>query len=335
MKQILTSLTLAVLAFAGLVGHDLLSSADDRTAAAQADAVITKTAPTTATYTTATPPLAASAPVVTPVPGADPTKLLQQAFLAIDTYGSISAKLRQRSELYGVSAIGSGVYSQGSAASHRLRLEMTFQIGSRRTSFQQIADGEYLWTRRELASAPTLTRVNIDRVLQIQEHNPHEPFRKGYVMGLGGLPRLLASLPACFNFDSVNQTTLGTMPMYIVRGVWNRNALSHLLRDQKEAILAGQPADLTKLTEQVPDEVLVYLGREDLFPYRFEYRRTPASQTAVGSEPPQLRTMMVLEFFEVQINESIDPTMFLYEPGELDFDDETNHYIYRFGVWPR
>ncbi|MBL8830142.1 MAG: hypothetical protein JNM18_24405 [Planctomycetaceae bacterium] len=45
--------------------------------------------------------------------------------------------------------------------------------------------------------------------------------------------------------------------------------------------------------------------------------------------------MLATEFYEVQINESIDPTLFTFDPGELNFDDETNLYVYRFEVWPK
>lgn len=282
---------------------------------------------------------ATAAPPVAPLrvaEGVQPLEVLKAAYDKVDHYGSVSAKLRQRADLFGVSMLGTGTYIQGSSPSHRLRYEVTMQLGNRKASVQQIADGEYLWTRRELASAPTLTRVNIDRVLEIQEaHRAQAALRSGYVLGLGGLPRVLLSLQTCWTFDTVAETTHGGMPMYVLRGVWNRDALAHLLQDQKEAIRKGAPADITKLGEQVPDEVLVFLGRDDLFPYRLEYRRTPAAQVAGQGSPPALKVLLATEFYEVQINESIDPTLFTFDPGELNFDDETNLYVYRFEVWPK
>jgi len=289
------------------------------------------------------PTTAASVSPAAPVPqpplrlleGVDPKLLLQKAFEAVDGYGSVAAKLRQRGDIFGTSMIGSGTYLQGSTAGHRLRLEMTFQVGDRKASIQQIADGEYLWIRRELVSAPTLWRISIDRVLAIQDQAlPHQPFRNGFVLGLGGLPRLLIGLQRCVAFDAVAETTLGQMPVVVLRGKWRKESLGHLLPDQLEKIRAGEEPDLTKLTEQLPDEFWVFLGRDDLFPYRFEYRRTAASQEVKHGETPMLKTLMALEFYEVQINESIDITLFTYERGENDFQDETNEFIYRHNVWP-
>ncbi|MBL8828935.1 MAG: hypothetical protein JNM18_18285 [Planctomycetaceae bacterium] len=236
------------------------------------------------------PPAAPPAAPVRVASGLQPLEVLKAAYEKVDHYGSISAKLRQRAELFGVSMLGTGTYIQGSSPSHRLRYEVTMQLGNRKASVQQIADGEYLWTRRELASAPTLTRVNIDRVLEIQEaHRGQTALRSGYVLGLGGLTRVLLSLQTCWTFDTVAETTHGGMPMYVLRGTWNRDSLTHLLQDQKDAIRKGATPDITKLAEQVPDEVLVFLGRDDLFPYRFEYRRTPASPPAGEGSRAALR----------------------------------------------
>ncbi len=202
-----------------------------------------------------TPAVPASPPAapIRVAPGLQPLEVLKAAYEKVDHYGSISAKLRQRAELFGVSMLGTGTYIQGSSPSHRLRYEVTMQLGNRKASVQQIADGEYLWTRRELASAPTLTRVNIDRVLEIQEaHRAQTALRSGYVLGLGGLTRVLLSLQTCWTFDTVAETTHGGMPMYVLRGTWNRDSLTHLLQDQKDAIRKGAVPDITKLAEQVP-----------------------------------------------------------------------------------
>lgn len=327
MKQSLPIFGILLLAAGAFVLHDTIwpqiSRAEPET-------------PTTAPVAASTPAAPAMASEVRIAEGLDPVALLKAAYDKVDHYGSISAKLRQRAEFFGVSMLGAGTYVQGSSPSHRLRYEVTFQLGNRKASVQQIADGEYLWTRRELASAPTLTRINIDRVLEIQEaHRQPQALRSGYVLGLGGLSRVLLSLQTCWTFDTVAETTHGGLPMYVLRGAWNRESLTHLLQDQKDAIRKGAEPDVTELPPQVPDEVLLFLGRDDLFPYRFEYRRTPASQATAQESEPTLKTLLACEFYEVQINESIDPTLFTYDPGDLHYDDETTLWVYRFMVWPK
>jgi hypothetical protein len=140
---------------------------------------------------------------------------------------------------------------------------------------------------------------------------------------------LLRSLDRSFDFSRVEEGTRGTLPMLVLRGQWNPEMLARLLPDQAKAIRAGEAADLTLLPAQVPDQVTLYLGRDDMFPYCVEYLRTgravPTGREAqfVGAARP----LMVLELFEVRLNPSLDSLQFVFNPGDLKAADVTDDYL--------
>src|SRR5690606_41616046 len=65
-------------------------------------------------------------------------------------------------------------------------------------------------------------------------------------------------------YTTLFRSQLGAFPVRILRGAWRSESLVEILPDQRVGLEQGQPADLTKLPEHVPDEVLLYLGSEAL-----------------------------------------------------------------------
>ncbi len=279
-----------------------------------------------------------ASPAVVAVPGVDPQQLLQRTLKTLDGYKAISAKMRQRGEFFDVPILTSGVYVQPPASSHRLRMDVAMQLGDRKGGFQQIADGSELWVRRDLITKPTVQRVETNKVLAYEKQNKPEGSPPiNYLVGLGGLPRLVRSFDRSFLFNTVVSAKLNDLNVYVLRGVWRNEVLARLLPAQKAAILAGKSADLVELAEQVPDEVVLYIGRDDLFPYRIEFLRTSVAQKARrGATPPLTKLMLVTEFYDVQLNQPIeDSGVFQFDPGATDVIDWTPNYLYDRLVWPR
>ncbi len=244
--------------------------------------------------------------------------LVRQAADRLDQYSSISAKVRYSAEVFERRIVGAGTYLQGPSASHLLRFELKLQVGDQVTSLQQIADGGSLWTLRQVDDAPTLSRVDIAKVLEAVPAGAlgqGGAGQGGHVLGLGGLPRLVRGLSGSFRFNSVQQAQLAGVTVYVTRGSWERAALARLLPDQQAAIQAGQAVDLGKLPRQVPDEVILFLGRDDLFPYRIEYRRK-------GAKP-----LLIMELFELKLNTPLDRRWFDYQPGDTPVVDQTPQAI--------
>jgi len=256
--------------------------------------------------------------------------MLAQATDRLERYSSVSTKIRQQAELFGMKMIGTGIYLQGPAGSHCMRLEMKLQVENEVTSLQQVCDGTNLWILRRLGQAATLGRVEVAPVLDTQRRWSAEVGQGTATaqtgpagIGVGGLPRVLRSLNHSFQFADPIATKLVTLPVYEIRGVWRPDALKRMLPEK--AIAPNGMADLSKLPESVPDEVIVLLGRDDLFPYRIEYRRRKPSDD--DSEPALSQVLLIMELYEVRANETIERRLFEYQPGDMPIAELTSQYV--------
>lgn len=258
----------------------------------------------------------------------EPLTLLDQAIATLISHESVTAKVRQRLHLFGIDSVGTGIYLQGPARLHLRRIELKLQVEDTITVWQQVCDGEHLWTFEQLPEPDQpdrvqvkLNRVDARKIRAAMKDSEPQPAGLGMQSApLGGLPQLLESLAAAFDFYDAKPAKLGTMPAIALYGRWNDYYLDRLLPGQSEAIAAGKP-DLSKMRPQCPEQVVVYLGREDLFPYRIAYTRA-------DQEAP----LMTMELYEVRINGPLDPQQFIYRPGNVAVHDDTRSYMKRYGL---
>ncbi len=260
----------------------------------------------------------------------------------LDRHPSVSSRVRYSAELYGLQIVGAGTYLQGPATTHQMRLELKLQVRNRQSVLQQVCDGQTLWVHQRLDTQATLGRVDVAKLIDARRARAEEA-RIGAAanvqgqgrggegvtgLGLGGLPKLVRNLAGDFHFPAMQTAQLVNVPVYVLRGEWQPQVLARWLPDQQGNILAGKPVDLGHLPPQAPDEVLVYLGRDDLFPYRVEYRRslTGKRPTKPGEATP-IKSLLTVEFFEVQIGAPLDERAFVYQPGDTPVADLTDEYI--------
>jgi hypothetical protein len=279
------------------------------------------------TQTTSAEQVVVSAPVGTQTAQAE--LLVHQAAERLDQYASISAKMRIKAELFDEKIVGSAQYRQGTAASHLLRWDTKLYIGDRVTSMQQIVDGSSLWLYQGTNEKSTLRRVDLSRVLAAEQglaKPAGEPSLHGLGLGsVGGLPRLMRNLDLAVNFNSLAQAKarFGTqgaeVPVYVARGTWTPAIWAKFLPEQEAELKAGQPPKLKKLAQQVPDQVILTLGRDDWFPYRIEFQRTTDDSA---------KSMFVAELYDVQWNVPLDGRLFAYQPGSLPVTDFTDPFVY-------
>lgn len=256
---------------------------------------------------------------------------LQTAIQSLERYETVVAKLRQRTDLFGHQVAGSGRYVQGPTRYNLVRLELSLQLGDRASNVLQICDGKQLWMHRDLMGSLHLTCLDAQRVLEARARQKGANQRTAVEgLGLGGLPRLLGELLRSFRFEQMQEANLGSMPVRVVMGQWRPEKLAGLLPSQAAQINAGKTADLTELPRQLPDQVLVYLGRDDLFPYRVEYRRRDVEEGDEKGNAP--KTIMVMELYEVQINAQVDPLQFVFNPGTAKYLDVTEAYLSSRGM---
>lgn len=270
--------------------------------------------------------VAPSSPAAAVVPRAAAEEALHGAIAALDRYETVTAKVRQRAEVLGKAVSGAGTYVQGPPRYNLVRLEMSLQVDDRACSLLQICDGKQLWIQRDSFGSMTLTCLDAQKVLAArQKKDTSRPTAATDGLALGGLPRVLRELDRSFQFEQLPDAKLGTLAVRVLRGQWRPDRWSRFLPDQAAALAAGKPAELSKLPPHAPDEVLLYLGRDDLFPYRLECRRISRPEDIIGRDLPPMS--FALEFYEVHVNSAVDPLTFVYTPGTARYTDETDLYL--------
>ncbi len=270
--------------------------------------------------------------------------LLVASIRALETRPGISARLRHRVELFGRQLVGAGSYlEQRTSDGLRFRLESKIQLGDDVSTLLQVCDGKYVWRYERLHGHGTLTRLDVLSILQALEETGQLGRIQGIQQwpGLGGLSALLRGINASFDVQTVEDTQLvggipgevagaQQLPVWRLFGQWKREKLPELFPDQKEAIHNGRPVDLAELPPPLPEAVAVYLGRDDLFPYRIEYYRTDPD--AKGQGRGALQPIVTLELFEVNLNVPVDAGRFRYNPGNLDCADQTRQFLEKLGL---
>jgi hypothetical protein len=274
----------------------------------------------------------------TPAEGKDVAELgelVQRAVLALQSRYSVSAKVRQNAELFGRQIISSGFYlERRSELGAMFRFEMRVQLHEHVNSMLDICDGRYLWQYRKLRNGDTLSRVDLARVNRALEEagRTFQPREIGESLSSGGVARLLGGLSSAFDFVSIERVRLWEqVSTWRLEGRWKLEQLVKLLPNQEKDIRAGKPANLEKLPEQLPDRVVLFLGTEDLFPYRIEYHRQTPEDFREGT-PGKDRLVSGIDFFEVSLNVPVDPVRFMYSPGNVQWIDETDKVLQRLGL---
>jgi hypothetical protein len=269
----------------------------------------------------------------TPTGSPNPVDVFQRAIAVLESRQSISARVRQNCDIFGRHPVGSGIYlEQRLDGVTRFRLEMRLLLDDQPSSLLQVCDGRFIWTYRQMLQQETLSHVDLERVNhKLAEGGKLQPGGMGSLPIIGGLPRLLQTTCSNFNFARADQTLLrGQVPAWRLEGLWTPARLQRLLPEQAKSIQAGKPPNLSSLPRQVPDRIVVFLGMDDLFPYRIEYHRQPDKRES--PEAASDRIMAEIDFYDVAFDVPIPPTQFLYNPGRLQPTDETDKFLGTLGL---
>lgn len=271
-----------------------------------------------------------------PAPGQGQT-LLEQAIVAMESRQSVAAKVRCRYDLFGRGQmVGSGSYfAQLGETGQLFRLELKLHLDDRPVTLLEVYDGRNLWTYHDL-DGEKLTRIDAVQIAQALKKKGEVPTigEIGTWPGLGGLARLLRGLNSNFQFDPPEEAAFAmtdgdqqrALPVWKLRGSWTPKRLAVLLPDQAKDIQRGKLPRLEKLAEHLPDHVIVFLGKDDLFPYEIDYCRT-LPERFWQKTPPESKSIVVMEFPEVSLNVAIPPSQFTYKPGSLKPSDGTAAFI--------
>jgi hypothetical protein len=267
---------------------------------------------------------------------ADAHELLVKAVHAVDAQRSISAQMRHRISMFGQQLVGTGSYQQQQKQGDQerlLRLDMKINVAGTSTSMQQVCDGRFLWLRRDVGDTKFLGRVDLRRIREATSDgvSPHATAdMSSFWMMLGGLPQLLSRIDSHFQFSPAREAALERTPVWVLDGAWKPDVLAALVPSEAENIKAGKPIDLAAIPEQLPTQVRIVLRRSDNFPLQVEYLRQGIAETP-DARPP-ISSLLVMELFDIQLGEAIDPLVFAYKPGDKEVVDHTELYLKNLGV---
>lgn len=259
--------------------------------------------------------------------------LVQQAIGLVESRRSVSARVWQRVELFGKQLEGSGSYlEQRSDEGLQLRLELRFPLDGEPCVILQVCNGRYLWKYEKFGPMAKLSRIDTLRVLQaLDERDGSAAPAAQPWPGWGGIPRLLRVLDRDFDFSAPQVAELpGGFPTLRLEGRWKPDRLALLCPEHQAAATQARAGDLSTLPPQVPHYVVLDLGRDDLFPYRIEFRRTgsPSSQSGGQRDHP----VAVMELREVVFNVPIAREQFHYDPGTLEYTEQSDRFLESLGV---
>lgn len=269
---------------------------------------------------------------VAETPQAEP--LLLQSIRVLSSWQTVQGKLLVGVNLFGQQLVGSGTYcEQNPGMSDLLRWEINIQQGDTTSQLMRISDGHRFWESSKLAghgNAKTLCydRDRLRRALVGAGKNPQTDLDAWPLSG--GTARLLRGLYRCFWFDKIESGRLDQVPVWRMEGRWRPTFLEQLIPEQKKAIRENGPVNLAKLPVHAPDLVVLFLGKDDLFPYRMECRRTewPADSNE-SSDPDDMKSTIVtyLQLVDVKLNAPIDASQFQFSPGQQDYPDKTEDWM--------
>ena len=257
--------------------------------------------------------------------------LIAHAATELGRHQAIAANLREQINLFGHQVFGKGTYlQQGRGENLKLRMEIKLEhVAGRTSSVQQVSDGTNFWLLQDTGGPPRISRIDLRRVRESLARQPSPKPQTASWLAIGGLPKLLDSLDRSFRFGPVRSGRLDRLDVWIIEGDWDRAALAELAPDQAARLKAGGPPDDSRLPEQIPNRVRLMVGRDDLFPYRIEYRRVSFENGQLpGTGDGAL--LVLMELVEVELNGPIDARNFIYQPTK--YDDITATYLKGLGV---
>ena len=261
------------------------------------------------------------------------TALFERMATNLAAKRSISARIRLNVEMFGKQLSGSGAYLQQGTGTERLsRLELRIALPQRNAAIEQVCDGRFFWQYSDLTEKPVVTRLDLKRVVQAVNKAGRNDRDAVLFATSGGLPKLIENLRQSFSFSRVEAAQLDSLPVWVIAGTWQPQALAPVSPELAQQAAGGQMVDIRKLPIQMPEQMLLYLGKDDLFPYRIEFRRRPPPQKGKSDAAAEMATVLVVELFEVRINDAVDPRQFIYQPAGVDVLDMTDYTLKSRGL---
>ncbi len=249
---------------------------------------------------------------------------LQQAQLRLRQMPALAARIRIRAKMFARQMLGTGRYWQAPSQEEkapflRTRFQWAIQQGEQTVRWQQVCDGRFLWTMTRYPHKRRLTRIDLVEVAQSSKSTSSAASRPAPEVAYG-LAGLLQHMQQSCRFTHWQAAEIQSVPMIALYGTWRPQTLAPLVKDAEALFVGPLPMDSDRLPEHLPQQVVIYLSRKELFPFRIDFRRGRGEEEKI---------QVVLEFFQLQVSPQVEPGLFTYRPGRLRVRDETQRVLNR------
>jgi len=168
-------------------------------------------------------------------------------------------------------------------------------------SLEQVSDGSVLWSKWINGPQKTLTRRNIQEIMDAVEDVPSMSSTQTLQsLGVGGMQTLMAQLQLGMDFGEVREQTVGDAKLLVLAGRWNEKTLAAL---KASANLPNDPN--VPLPEYIPDYVRVYIDADANLPRRIQYLKKSAD-----SQSKRVRPVVTLDFRNIKLNDDVPDSTF-------------------------
>ncbi len=247
--------------------------------------------------------------------------LMVAAISSLEQRSALFARVTHESHLFGIDLVGAGSYVQYVDGDVRkFRLELKTQVTGETGSLLHVSDGRYLWTDLDLPGQRVVRRLDLrtlgaaavvpsDGEDLAGQPRPVSRVQPNLGQHAGGIAKLLASLSETFALGIPENASISGTPVYLMRG------------HHRAAGRSSSTAKDGSLTGHVPQEVVVAMGRQDLFPRLIEYYGAGAKSNARSRE-----LLLRMRWSDVQWEPIVDTGQFEYVPPN-DWEDFTESYL--------
>ncbi len=252
-------------------------------------------------------------------------QLLQRAASNLFYSTPMRSTARLRMNMFGQKFVAEGSYLQMGQGSGRTKLEFAFGDPDYPSRLLQVCDGRFYYRLASNHEASSLEFVDLLQVAQAdQQQLIGSP---SSWMTMGGLPGLLQNTASAFEFQPVEQSQLGDIPVFHIRGKWKKEFLTRILGGTVDRAWIENSMQWHQLPEQLPHVVEIYLGNNSffpLFPYRIEFLRLDKDEDGTN-----LKRVFTFELYEVNKLAEISDELFKINYEDITPINITNEFIRR------
>ena len=252
----------------------------------------------------------------------DPADLFRNARLTYNGQMVVAASMREETLVHDRHVIGVGEYMEKiDNAKRYLRMEMNYSCNNVRQSVQYISDAskDVFWISKNVGAHKELFRIDAFK-LNDQTANPELVSSIDGIpitpVSFAGIPFILSQIEKYYTFTSCSiiRDSQTSKPFYVIVGTWKpeRFPMSNLVSEDGIKWNSVPP--------EIPDTIKIYLGFNDLFPYKIYYYRNVNDQPTLISR---------LTFYDVSFDARLNTKQFGFSPSSDNNKpvDITNRYL--------